>query len=491
MAPGNFERNGKLKMKKFIALFLVFATAAIVLCGCGSFNVKSIDPLDYVKVGDYKNFSLEDFKKAYNEEREALASEMTTFNVDWGYTVVFNQVCEIIGGDDETATYTRFPALCFEGEDTRTVNIYEFTEDAYKSTFDSALVYNVTDADNISTSAKARTIRIGTAFDFTFTMPYNPSDPRISGKKVRYTITPVKVLPPVSDDSEILDSLNSFYKKYPADGNSASIGDIVAADIEGTVGGELRDGLKYDARTFVLGCSEYPAQFDEQLVGLVKGGRREFSVTFPTDWPNADLAGETVDFSVKITEITNYNTPIKENTEYSSLYELKEALRLELYIEFEIMNIVYDRSELIKAPKGLYDEYYKYFKDTSENNIKESIKSFSQSGTAVSREDVIKEVWGSEAEYAKYLDETANQTVMQTLVCHAVCDALKIEYTDAMYKADLAEFAEAYNSRYQTNYSDSKVESICTKNMLLLIFMEQKACEELSKTLDGFPVIDF
>ena len=478
-------------MKKFIALFLVFATAAIVLCGCGSFNVKSIDPLDYVKVGDYKNFSLEDFKKTYEEEREALASEMTTFNVDWGYTVVFNQVCEIIGGDDETATYTRYPALCFEGENTRTVNIYEFTEDAYKSTFDSALVYNVTDADNISTGAKARTIRIGTAFDFTFTMPYDTTDSRISGQKVRYTITPVKVLPPVCDDSEILDSLNSFYEKYSAEQNSASMGDIVAADIEGTVGGELRDGIKYDARTFVLGCSEYPAQFDEQLVGLVKGGRREFSVTFPTDWPNADLAGETVDFSVKITNITSYNRPIRENTEYSSLYDLKEALRLELYVEFEIMNVVYKRSELIKAPRGLYNEYYKYFKNTSENNIKESIKSFSQSGAAVSREDVIKEVWGGEEEYAKYLDKSANQTVMQTLVCHAVCDSLKIEYTDAMYKADLAEFAEAYNSSYQTNYTDSKIESICTKNMLLLIFMEQKACEELSKTLDGFPVIDF
>lgn len=487
----NFERNGKLKMKKFIALFLVFATAAIMLCGCGSFNVKSIDPLDYVKVGDYRNFSLEEFRKAYEEERESLADEMTVFNVDWGYTVVFNQVCEIIGGDDETATYTRYPALCFEGEKTRTVNIYEFTEDAYKSTFDSALVYNVTDADDTASVSKLRDIKIGTAFDFTFTMLYDSTNPAISGKKVRYTVTPVKVLPPVYDDSDILDALNSFYAKYPVEQNSASLGDIVVADIEGTVGGEVRDGLKYDARTFVLGCSEYPAQFDEQLVGLVKGGRREFTVTFPTDWPNADLAGETVDFSVKITDLSSYNRPVKENTQYSSLYELKEALRLELFVEFEIMNTVYGRSELIKAPKGLYNEYYKYFKDTAENNIKESIKSFSQSGAAVSREDIIKEVWGSEEGYAEYLDKAANQTVMQTLVCYAVCDALNIEYTDAMYKADLAEFADAYNSGYQTNYSVSKIESICTKNMLLLIFMEQKACEELSKTFDGFPVIDF
>lgn len=491
MAPRNFERNGKLKMKKFIALFLVFATAAVIFCGCGNFNVKSIDPLDYVKVGDYTNFSLEDFKKAYENEREDMAEDMTTFNVDWGYTIVFNQVCEIIGGDDKTATYTRFPALCFEGDDTKTINIYEFTEDAYKSTFDSALVYNVTDADDIATSSKPRDIKIGTAFDFTLTLPYNPTDPVISGKKVRYTITPVKVLPPVYDDRQIVDSITDFFTKYPADQNTASIGNIVTADIEGTVNGELRDGLKYDGRTFVLGCSEYPAQFDEQLVGLVKGGRREFSVTFPTDWPNTDLAGETVDFSVKINDMANFSKAVRENSDYSSLYEFKEALRLELFVEFEIMNTVYERSELIKAPKGLYNEYYKYFKDVSEENISNGIKSFSQSGTAVSRDDIIKEVWGNEEGYAKYLDEIANQTVKQTLVCYAVCDALKIEYTDAMYKADLADFASEYNSRNQTSYSDSKVERICTKNMLLLIFMEQKACEELSKTLDGFPVIDF
>ena len=486
-----FERNGKHKMKKFIALFLVFATAAVILCGCGNFNVKSINPYDYVTVGDYKNFSIDDFKKAYEEEREAMASEMTSFNVDWGYTVVFNIVCEIIGGDDKTATYTKYEKYCHEGDDTMTINIYENTEDAYRSTFDSAFVYDVTEADGMSTSANLRTIKIGTAFDFTLTEPYSPENPEISGKKVRFTVTPVKVLPPVYDDNDILESLNSFYDKYPAEPNSASIGDIVSADIEGTIGGELRDGLKYDGRTFVLGCSEYPASFDEQLVGLIKGGRREFSVTFPADWPNADLAGETVDFSVKITEITSYNKPIKDNTKYASLYELKEALRLELFVEFEIMNVVYDRSELKSVPKGLYDEYLKHIKASTEDNIKEYMKSFTQSGTTVSRDDVIKTIWGSEEEYEKYIEYNATQTTMQTLVCYAVVDELGIEYTDAMYKEDLAEFVSAYNLNYQSDYSASKVESICNKNVLKLIFLEQKACEVLASKIDGFPVLDF
>ena len=92
---------------------------------------------------------------------------------------------------------------------------------------------------------------------------------------------------------------------------------------------------------------------------------------------------------------------------------------------------------------------------------------FSQSsGTTVSRSDVVETVFGSEKEYEEYLDKTAKKTVLETLVCYAVVDDLGIKYTDEMYKADLAEFASAYNAGYQTDYSDAKVESICNKNML-------------------------
>lgn len=486
-----FERNGKTKMKKIIALFLVVATTALILCGCGNFNVKSIDPEDYVTVGDYENFSIDEFKAAYEAKREELAADMTSFNVDWGYTVVFNIVCEIIGGDDKTATYTKYAEYCHEGSDTMTINVYENTEDSYRANFDSAFVYNITDADNISTSSKLRSVKIGTAFDFTLTEPYNAEKPEISGKKVRFTVTPVKVLPPVYDDEYILDDLEAFYKKYSSEPNSVSMGDIVTANIEGTVGGELRDGLKYDGRTFVVGCSEYPAAFDEQLIGCSNGLRRTFSVEFPADWPNADLAGQTVDFAVRVTSITSFNKPIKENTEYASLYELKEALRLELFAEYEIMSKVYERSTLKDVPKGLYNEYYKYFKKTNEKDIKESIEIFSQSGTTVSRSDVIETVWGSEEKYEEYVEETAKKAVLETLVCYYVVDKLGIKYTDEMYKADLAEFADAYNSSYQTEYSDAKVEKECNKNMLLLIFMEQKASEVLVSRIDGLPVLDF
>ena len=477
-------------MKKFIALFLVVATAALVLCGCGSFNVKSINPKDYVTVGNYDKFTIYDFKVAYEAAREALSAETDTFNVDWGYTVEFNIVCEIIGGDDKTATYTKYADYCHEGNDTMTINIYEDTENAYNSTFDSAFVYNVTDADDIESNAKARNIKIGTAFDFTITEPYDPEKPEISGKKVRFTVTPVKVLPPVYDDEYIIDELNKFYEKYSATPSSVSAGDMVLCDIEGTVNGELREGLKYDSRVFVVGCSEYPAAFDEALVGCILGGRREFSVEFPTDWPNADLAGLTVDFSVKVSAITSYNKPVRDNTKYASLYELKEALRYELFVYDNIMDKIYERSTLNSIPKGLYNEYYKYFKKTNEQDIKDTITAYSQSGTKVSRKDVIETIWGSEAEYEKFLDETAKERVLETLVCNVVIDELGIEYTDEMYKEELGNFVEAYNLSNSTNYSASKIESIANKNILRLVFMEEKVSDVLMARIDGLPVIE-
>ena len=154
------------------------------------------------------------------------------------------------------------------------------------------------------------------------------------------------------------------------------------------------------------------------------------------------------------------------------------------------MNKIYDRSTLNSVPKALYNEYYKYFKKTNENEIKNSIAIYSQSGTKVSRKDVVETVWGSEAKYEEYLKSTAEDTVLQTLVCYAVVDELGIEFTDEMYKENLKLFAEEYNESNLTDYSESKIESICNKNILRLIFMEEKASDVLMAKIDGLPVLE-
>lgn len=472
-------------MKKITALALVIIMTATVLCSCGNFNMESIDPLDYVTLGDYNNFSLDEFRAAYEEEREAIGAAQASFNVDWGYTVIANIVCEIVGGDDKSVTYTRYDDFCYERDNTARINIYEDTDNAYRANFDSALVYNTTNASNSSTTASLRTIKVGTAFDFLYTMPYMADNAEISLKTLRFTVTPVKVLAPVYSDTYITDALNAFLKVYSEDRKTVGMGDIVTANIEGKINDELFDGSKYEGHTFVVGCSEFPIEFDEKLVDAKVGKKTTFDVTFPDDWSDSEIAGKTATFTVKVTDAYNYNKAVSENTKYSSLYELKEELRLASYVNYTVVSTVYERSELKSDVKALYNEYYKYFKSTSEQNIKDNVEYYNSIGQKVTKEEMINDIYGSADEYENYIVEIARQTMKETLVCYALCDAMGVEYTSDDYKKDIKQFAESYNSSYGTEYSESKVEKLCGKNIIKMVFMEDKLAQLLCEKVEG------
>lgn len=478
-------------MKKITALALVIIMTAAVFCSCGNVNMESIDSLDYVTLGDYNSFSLDEFRAAYEKEREAIGAAQASFNVDWGYTVIANIVCEIVGGDDKSVTYTRYEDFCYEGDKTAKINIYEDTDNAYRANFDSALVYNTSNAGNSTTTATLRSIKVGTAFDFLFPMPYMADNAELSLKTLRFTVTPVKVLAPVYSDTYFTDALNAFLKAYPEDRKIVGKGDIVTANIEGKIDGALFEGSKYEAHTFVLGYSEFPAEFDEKLVGATVSKKTTFDVTFPADWSDSEIAGKTATFTVKITDAYNYNKAVSENTEYSSLYELKEALRLACYVNYTVVNTVYDRSTLNKELGSLYNEYYKYFKSTSEQNIKDNIEYYSSIGQKVTKDEMIKDIYGGADEYEKYIEDIAKQTMKETLVCYALCDAMKVEYTSDEYKKDLEMFAESYNSSYGTDYSVSKIEKLCGKNIIKMVFIEDKLATLLCEKVDGLVDTNF
>ncbi|MBQ0125407.1 MAG: hypothetical protein KBS59_03680 [Clostridiales bacterium] len=467
-------------MKKIIALFLVALTVAFAACGCAT-NAESIKPLDYIDLGDYENFTYEAFAQKYNEARAAAAEGVEYFNVDWGYTVKFNVICEIVGGDDKAPTYTRYEDYCFEGADTVTINIYEDTNDAYRANFDSAFVYSISNANYDTSSAKARNIKVGTAFDFLYTLPYMENNKAVSGKTVRFTVTPTAVLPPIYDDNYIVDALNAFFAEHSEKKQTAEIGDIVTLDVSAKIDDTPVKDLGITDFVCVLGCSGYPKAFDEGVVGSGMNVRKTFDVTYPADWTNSEYAGKTVSFTVTLKDAYSYDKAVAANTSCKSLYEYKEALRLKNFIEYEIINIVYERSSLKKVHKGLYNEYYDYFKSMNEQTIKDSIANTSNSETKLTRDSVIASIWGNAAEYEKYLEDYSKEMVLQTLVCYAVADKLGIDYTKADYAEDIAEFAETYNTGYGTDYSISKIEKVCNKNILKLVFLEEKVCSVLAE----------
>jgi trigger factor len=82
--------------------------------------------------------------------------------------------------------------------------------------------------------------------------------------------------------------------------HEAAIGDLVVMDFEGKVGGKAFEGGKGEDRSIELGSGRLIPGFEDQLVGAKAGDKREVKLSFPADYPTANLANKDATFSVEV-----------------------------------------------------------------------------------------------------------------------------------------------------------------------------------------------
>ena len=135
----------------------------------------------------------------------------------------------------------------------------------------------------------------------------------------------------VDEQIKQLASSNKNWEDAPAK-KAAAEGDLVVIDYEGTVGGTPFDGGKGEDMSVELGSGRLIPGFEEQLVGAKSGDSRELNVTFPSDYPVADLAGKDAVFAVTVKGVkTAGETKVDEDFAKSlglqSLDQLKGLIR--------------------------------------------------------------------------------------------------------------------------------------------------------------------
>jgi trigger factor len=86
-------------------------------------------------------------------------------------------------------------------------------------------------------------------------------------------------------------------------------GDAVVIDFVGKVDGVAFEGGTAEQQSVVLGANRFIPGFEEQLLGVKTGEEKELNVTFPEDYPSADLAGKAAVFEVKVSEVRAPKSP--------------------------------------------------------------------------------------------------------------------------------------------------------------------------------------
>ncbi|HHW03248.1 MAG TPA: trigger factor [Thermoanaerobacterales bacterium] len=113
-------------------------------------------------------------------------------------------------------------------------------------------------------------------------------------------------------------------------------GDIAVIDFDGKIDDKPFEGGKAENYPLELGSGAFVDGFEDQVVGMNPGEKKEISVTFPEDYKVESLAGKSAVFSVTLKELKKKElSPLddefaKDVSEFDTLEELKNDIRNKL-----------------------------------------------------------------------------------------------------------------------------------------------------------------
>jgi len=100
-----------------------------------------------------------------------------------------------------------------------------------------------------------------------------------------------------------IDQMRNRYAENVVKDGKAEMNDTVILDFEGFMDGKAFDGGKGENYNLKLGSHSFIPGFEEQLVGLKKGDKKEIKVKFPEDYHAEDLKGKEATFKVEIKDV--------------------------------------------------------------------------------------------------------------------------------------------------------------------------------------------
>lgn len=225
-------------------------------------------------------------------------------------------------------------------------------------------------------------------------------------------------------------------------------GDFVTLDFDGYVDNKQFPGGKAEDYQLQIGSHTFIDNFEDQLVGLNIGDKKNVMVTFPTEYHEASLAGKPATFKVEIKNIRERIMPelneefVSNSTEFETVEEYQKSVkdrltkeekdRVEMELDNDILDKIIDSTEIELPEVMVEEEFNRQFKGL-ENQMR-------YQGITVE-------------EYAKYINKSIDElkaevrtagarNVKARLVLEKLIKDEKLDITEADIDNRLAEMAK-------------------------------------------------
>jgi trigger factor len=234
-------------------------------------------------------------------------------------------------------------------------------------------------------------------------------------------------------DKELEEGITGLRQRladYQKKNGPAKTGDWVEITFEGFLGGAKVEQLSSKNHPFLLGQGGFVKGFEDQLVGLEKGQKKEFELKLPQTHPDKTLAGKKINFKVELNQLKKVKlsslsqlakklgakdeADLKKRFQQAKEKQKKEEAEKEF--EQRLVAEVVDGAKLKLPDQLVGQEYQRILEDYKQGLAKQNI----------SLKDYLEKQNISQKEFEKTLKKTAVQNVKVGLVMSEVGQQEKI-----------------------------------------------------------------
>ena len=229
-------------------------------------------------------------------------------------------------------------------------------------------------------------------------------------------------------------------------------GMVAVIDFEGFVDGEAFKGGKGEDYNLEIGSNTFIPGFEEALVGLKKGDKKDVEVTFPENYHAENLKGKPAVFKVEVKDVKERVFP-ELNKEFFDDLNIagvanEEDLRkyIKEGIEHEKSHKVEDDFLFKCLDKVVENSKFEIPEEMTNDEINRIVKEFREKlqYQGLNFEDYLKFSKTNLDDFKETLKPEANKRVGYRLVMDAVVNKEKIEVNDMELDSELEKAAEQY-----------------------------------------------
>jgi len=286
------------------------------------------------------------------------------------------------------------------------------------------------------------------------------------------------------EEKEAIESIEKRNTKYTDTDQAAKMGDRAELDFEGfDEDGKSVENTKSSNHPVILGENTLIPGFEEEIVGLKKGEKKEFEIKFPSDYFKKDFQNKKMKFKIEVKKLEKAEIPKLDEEmiekligKKQSIEEFKKELQESLQQNKESENQATAENEYVEQLiKLIKVDLPEIFIDDEINHMIEEMKQ--KINPSAKTDEFLEQIGKTFEEYKEKYKKEAKNRVLARLALREAINATETKVSDDEIKAELEKiksfYPEAQHKKIEEDYKKGSLKSHIASRLTLRKFFDK------------------